>query len=153
MGVEVGLDSNGRKNRGGLLMENIVEVYIKTVCDKLGLQYLSQANANKIFKKWGIKIIIDKSSRIIDFVIKKGDELFFIEVNFYGSGGSKLKATATEYAEMFHYWSEQKINFIWITDGMGWSSTLKPLREYYDKSVYLLNLKLLKDGVLEHILA
>ena len=28
-GVETGLDSNGRKNRGGHLMENVVEDYIK----------------------------------------------------------------------------------------------------------------------------
>ena len=27
-GVEVGLDSNGRKNRGGHLMENLVEDYL-----------------------------------------------------------------------------------------------------------------------------
>lgn len=153
MGIEVGLDSNGRKNRGGTLMEDIVEVYINEVCSKLGLEYLAQANAAKIFNNWGIKIAVDKSSRIIDFVIKKGKELFFIEVNFYGGGGSKLKSTATEYVEMFNYWSKQNINFIWITDGMGWQSTLKPLREYYDKSMYLLNLKLLKEGALEHILS
>ena len=28
-GVEVGLDSNGRKNRGGTMMENIVETFVK----------------------------------------------------------------------------------------------------------------------------
>ena len=28
LGIEVGLDSNGRKNRGGHLMENLVEKYI-----------------------------------------------------------------------------------------------------------------------------
>jgi type II restriction enzyme len=151
-GIEVGLDSNGRKNRGGTLMEDIVEVYIKEICSKLGLDYLPQANAKKIYNNWGINVQVDKSSRIIDFVIKRGAELFFIEVNFYGGGGSKLKSTATEYVEMFNYWSNQNITFIWITDGMGWQSTLKPLREYFDKSLYLLNLKLLKEGALEHIL-
>ena len=29
LGVEVGLDSNGRKNRGGHLMEDLVESYIE----------------------------------------------------------------------------------------------------------------------------
>ena len=34
IGVEAGLDSNARKNRGGTSMENIVEVFIKDICDK-----------------------------------------------------------------------------------------------------------------------
>jgi len=151
-GVEVGLDSNGRKNRGGTLMENIVEVYIKDLCARNNLEYLSQANAAKIEAKWGIKIEVDKSSRIIDFVIKKGNQLYFIEVNFYGGGGSKLKSTATEYHGMHGYWHGQKIIFIWITDGNGWVSTLKPLREYFDKTDYLLNLNMLEKGILEKII-
>ncbi len=136
-GVEVGLDSNGRKNRGGTMMEKICEVFIKDACEKLGAEYLKQANAVKIKNKWGIKIEIDKSSRIIDFVINKNSKLYFIEVNFYGGGGSKLKSTVTEYISMHRYWTEQNIDFIWITDGAGWHSTLKPLREYFDKGDYL----------------
>lgn len=31
LGVETGLDSNGRKNRGGHLMENLVEDFIKKI--------------------------------------------------------------------------------------------------------------------------
>ena len=47
-GVEVGLDSNGRKNRGGTLMEGLVEEFVSDTCQKLGLQYMAQANAKKI---------------------------------------------------------------------------------------------------------
>lgn len=152
-GVEVGLDSNGRKNRGGQMMEQISEVFIKDACNKLGLEYLAQANATKIENKWGIKIKVDKSSRIIDFVINNKGRLYFLEVNFYGGGGSKLKSTATEYVEMHRYWTEQGIEFIWITDGAGWHSTLKPLREYFDKTDYLLNIKFLTKDLLTKILS
>ena len=151
-GVEVGLDSNGRKNRGGKLMEQLVEEFIQETTQKLGLDYMPQATAKKIKLNWQIDIKVDKSSRIIDFAINNKGKLFFIEVNFYGGGGSKLKSTATEYVQMNEYWNNQGIDFIWITDGAGWKSTLKPLREYFDKADYLLNLEMLKKGILQQIL-
>jgi type II restriction enzyme len=152
-GVEVGLDSNGRKNRGGTMMENIVETFVKSTCEELGFEYMTQANAKKIKTKWNIDIQVDKSSRNIDFAINKNGKLFFIECNFYGGGGSKLKSTATEYVKMNEYWNAQNITFIWVTDGAGWKSTLKPLREYFDKADYLMNLEMLKTGSLDLILS
>ena len=151
-GVEVGLDSNGRKNRGGTMMENIVETFVKSACDELGLQYMSQANANKIKTQWGINIQVDKSSRNLDFAINKNGKLYFIECNFYGGGGSKLKSTATEYVNMNAYWNAQNITFIWITDGAGWKTALLPLREYFDKADYLLNLDMLKNKILPKLI-
>ena len=151
-GVEVGLDSNGRKNRGGHQMEHLIEIYVNDVCNKLGLEYLKEANAKAIKEKWDIDIAVDKSSRRMDYVINKNGKLYFLEVNFYGGGGSKLKSTATEYVKMAEYWNNQGIEFIWITDGAGWLKTLKPLREYFDKAEYLLNLELLKNGILKKII-
>lgn len=151
-GVEVGLDSNGRKNRGGTMMENIVETFVKSACDELGYEYMTQANAKKIKTHWNIDIQVDKSSRNLDFAINKNGKLYFIECNFYGGGGSKLKSTATEYVKMNEYWNAQNITFIWVTDGAGWKSTLKPLREYFDKADYLLNLEMLKKRFLNKIL-
>jgi len=152
-GVEVGLDSNGRKNRGGTLMESLVDEFISDACQSLGLHYMPQATAKRIKEHWNIDIVVDKSSRQLDFAINKNGKLFFIECNFYGGGGSKLKSTATEYIEMNRYWNKQGIEFIWITDGAGWKSTLKPLREYFDKADYLLNLELLKELILFKILS
>jgi len=151
-GVEVGLDSNGRKNRGGTLMESLVEEFVRDTCNELHIKYIPQATAKKIKEKWDIEIKVDKSSRIIDFVINKNGKLYFIEVNFYGGGGSKLKSTATEYIKMNEYWNNQGIEFIWITDGAGWKSTLKPLREYFDKADYLLNLEMIRNGILKKML-
>lgn len=152
-GVEVGLDSNGRKNRGGTLMENLVEEFIRDTCNELQIEHMQQATAKKIKEQWKIEVEVDKSSRIIDFAINKNGKLYFVEVNFYGGGGSKLKSTATEYIRMNEYWNKQGIEFIWITDGAGWKSTLKPLREYFDKADYLLNLEMLRNGILKKILS
>jgi len=150
-GVEVGLDSNGRKNRGGTLMESLVEEFVADTCENLNLQYLAQATSKKIKEQWNIDVAVDKSSRQLDFAINNNGKLFFIECNFYGGGGSKLKSTATEYIEMNRYWNKQGIEFIWITDGAGWKSTLKPLREYFDKADYLINLELLRENILNSI--
>lgn len=152
-GVEVGLDSNGRKNRGGTLMEILVEEFVSDACQNLGIQYISQATSKKIKAQWNIDVLVDKSSRQLDFAINNNGKLFFIECNFYGGGGSKLKSTATEYIEMNRYWNNQGIEFIWITDGAGWKSTLKPLREYFDKADFLLNLEMLKENTLQTILS
>lgn len=151
-GVEVGLDSNGRKNRGGSLMELLVEDFVAETCNELNIGFMPQATAKKIKQEWGLDVTVDKSSRIIDFAINKNGQLYFIECNFYGGGGSKLKSTATEYLEMSSYWNKQQIEFIWVTDGAGWKSTLKPLREYFDKAEYLINLEMLKKGILKNII-
>lgn len=152
IGVEVGLDSNGRKNRSGTMMEGIVEVFVEDFCNKHNAEYLSEATAKKIKEKWNVDIKVDKSSRRIDFVIFKNEKLYFIEVNFYGGGGSKLKSTAGEYIEMFGRYHEQGIGFIWVTDGAGWKKTQRPLREYFDRADYLINLKMLSEGILNSII-
>lgn len=152
IGVEVGLDSNGRKNRGGILMERLTESFIAKFCQENNLSYLSQANAQKIKNTWNIDIRVDKSSRILDFVIKKDKQLYFIECNFYGGGGSKLKSTATEYIQMSRFWQNQNITFIWVTDGKGWQSTRRPLQDYFEKDNLLLNIEMLENDYLEKII-
>lgn len=152
IGVEVGLDSNGRKNRGGTLMEDLTESFVAQFCHEHNLQYLAQANAQKIKQAWNIDVQVDKSSRILDFVIRKDNQLYFIECNFYGGGGSKLKSTATEYIEMSRFWKNQNITFIWVTDGEGWKSTRRPLQDYFEKGNLLLNIQMLQENYLEKII-
>ncbi len=151
IGVEAGLDSNGRKNRGGHAMENIVEVFIKDVCEKNDFRYLKEANADKIKSEFGYDVPVDKSSRRYDFVIDSGKELFIIETNFYGGGGSKLKSTAGEYRNLSDTLNG-KYKFFWITDGNGWKTTAKPLRETFDHNDYLFSLTMLEKGILEFLL-
>lgn len=151
IGVEAGLDSNGRKNRGGHAMEDIVEYFIKDACKQSGCKYLKEANAEKIKKEWGYDVPVDKSSRRYDFVVDNGKELFIFETNFYGGGGSKLKATAGEYKSLFDV-LKRKYKFIWITDGLGWKKVHKPLKETFEYNDYLLNLDMLEKGILNYLL-
>lgn len=153
-GVEVGLDSNGRKNRGGKLMENIVEEYIKSYCEKNNFEYIAQAQPKQIKREWGYEVKVDKSNRSFDFAIYNPQEekIKLFEVNFYNGGGSKLKAVCGEFRGLFLELYEQGIDFIWITDGLGWKSTLYPLEETFNHNDgNILNLSMLEEGVLDNL--
>lgn len=150
LGVEVGLDSNGRKNRGGKLMEKIVEIFIADFCVKNNLEYLSRSNAKKIKAKWGFEVSVNKSSRSFDFAIynPKNKKIKLFEVNFYNGGGSKLKAVCGEFRDLYSELKRQNIDFVWITDGQGWRTTQRPLEETYNHNEYVFNLSMLESGVL-----
>lgn len=153
IGIETGLDSNGRKNRSGSSMESIVSFYVEKQCINKSWEWLAQATQKKIFEKWGKKITVEKSDRQIDFAICANNKLFLIEANYYGGSGSKLKSTAGEYKSDFKRWKADGHDFIWITDGDGWKSTHKPLRETFDETDVILNLDMLEKGLLEDIIS
>ncbi len=154
LGVEVGLDSNGRKNRGGTLMEDIVEVFIKKFSSEHEeIEYLSQATPNRIQIEWGYEVKFDKSARSFDFAIynKTSKKIFLIETNFYNGGGSKLKSVCGEFANLFNELQKQNIELIWITDGEGWRTTKRPLEETFKNNNHVLNLEMLENDILANI--
>ena len=55
-GIEVGMDTNARKNRIGQLMESIVENIIQKFSEKNDLEFIYQATQKKL-KKNGILIL------------------------------------------------------------------------------------------------
>lgn len=150
LGVEVGLDSNGRKNRGGHSMEFIVESFVKDLCFRKSYEYLKEANAEKIYEAFNIRVPVDKSSRRYDYVVKTPADLLIFEVNFYGGGGSKLKSTAGEYRNLYDV-LKNRFKFIWITDGVGWLGTSRPLRETFDHNDYVFSLSMIEHGILDFV--
>lgn len=152
IGVEVGLDSNGRKNRSGTSMENLVEFFVKDICARNGYEYIAQATADKIKAKWSKHITVNKSLKRIDFAINTPNKLFLIETNFYGKSGSKLDKTATAYIQDGERWTNDGHQFIWVTDGYGWKKTQRPLRDTFDVTDYIINLDMIQKGVLEELL-
>ena len=151
-GVEVGLDSNGRKNRGGHQMENLVESFLK----KSAVEYYKEMYLNEVEKKFKIDLSAisanDTTTKRFDFVVKSSEKIFGIETNFYTSGGSKLNETARSY-KMIAEESKQIKNFefIWITDGEGWRSAKRNLKETFLVLENLYNIKDLEDGIFEKI--
>lgn len=141
-GVEAGLDSNGRKNRGGHQMEDLVEKYLK----KGGYTYYKEMYLQEVEEKWGLNLSAlsgdGTSTKRFDFVVDHGGTIYLIETNFYTSGGSKLNETARSYKLLAQ---EAKkipgIEFVWITDGAGWKSARRNLEETFNELEYLYNIE------------
>lgn len=155
-GVETGLDSNGRKNRGGHLMEDLVESFIQKAGYKKNETYFKEMYIHAITDKWGIDLSAisnsGKSEKRFDFVIKTSNRIYGIETNFYASGGSKLNETARSYKQI-----AQEVNtidgftFIWFTDGSGWKSARHNLEETFDVMETIFNIKDLENGILSQL--
>lgn len=154
--VESWLDSNARKNRTGDLMEDIVEIFVKDLCEKNPwFEYKEQATANYIKKEWWINVESDKSSRRFDFAIfdRNKNKIFLLEVNYYGGWWSKLKAVAWEFAWLYDFMQSQNIPFYWITDWLGWKTANKPLEDAYKKMNWnIYNIEMLKNGILDELI-
>ncbi len=92
LGVEVGLDSNGRKNRGGHLMENLVEDFIVSAGYEKDVNYFKEMYLTDIEEKWNVDLSAmsgdNTSTKRFDFVIKTDNQIYVIETNFYASNGS-----------------------------------------------------------------
>lgn len=155
-GVETGLDSNGRKNRGGHLMENLVESFIQKAGFVKGVNYFKEMYIHQITDKWNIDLSAisnqGKMEKRFDFVVKTPNMIFGIETNFYGSGGSKLNETARSYKTLA--WETEEIDgftFVWFTDGKGWTSARNNLEETFDIMQHIYNIKDLEDGVISEV--
>lgn len=156
LGIEVGLDSNGRKNRGGHLMEDLVESYIVEAGFKKNETYFKEMYLKDIENKWNVDLSAmsgnNVSTKRFDFVIKTNNQIYVIETNFYSGGGSKLNETARSYKMLAE--EAKKVNgvtFIWFTDGIGWKSARKNLEETFNVLDTMYNINDLENGVLKEI--
>ena len=156
-GVEVGLGSNGRKNRGGHLMEDVLQGYIEKAGFVKNQTYFKEMYLNDIEKKWNIDLSklsnLGKVAKRFDYVVKTKNCIYAFETNFYSGGGSKLNETARSYKML----AEESKNikgfaFVWVTDGQGWTSAKNNLEETFDVLDSLFNLKELEQGKLKEIL-
>lgn len=155
-GVETGLDSNGRKNRGGHLMEDLVESFIQKAGFVKDENYFKEIYIHQITDKWNIDLSAisnqGKMEKRFDFVVKTSNMIYGIETNFYGSGGSKLNETARSYKTLA--WETEEIDgftFVWFTDGKGWTSARNNLEETFDVMQHIYNIKDLEEGIISEV--
>ena len=156
-GVETGLDSNGRKNRGGDLMENLVEKFIQDAGFKKNETYFKEMYLQQIEEKWKLDMSFisnkNQTTKRFDFVIKTDNCIYGIETNFYKSGGSNLNETARSY-KMISEESKQieGFEFVWFTDGIGWISARNNLKETFDNMENIYNINDLNNGIIKEII-
>lgn len=155
-GVETGLDSNGRKNRGGHLMEDLVESYIRKAGFINGKNYFKEMYVSDISRNWNVDLSAisnqGKMEKRFDFVIKTDEKIYAIETNFYGSSGSKLNETARSYKTIAN---EAKtilnFEFVWFTDGIGWVSARNNLEETFDVLEHIYCIRDMENGIMKDV--
>lgn len=155
-GVEVGLDSNARKNRTGHAMEDLVESYIKEAGFIKNQTYYKEMYKSEIEEKWGLDLSAisnqGTTEKRFDYVIKTPNQVYAIECNFYGSGGSKLNETARSYKTIaLEAKTIDGFTFIWFTDGKGWTTAKNNLLETFDVLPHIYNIKDMKDGIIKKV--
>lgn len=155
-GVEVGLDSNGRKNRGGHLMEDLVESYLIKAGLVKGIDYFKEMYLSDVEKQWNLNLSNisnqGKAKKRFDFVVKKGETAYAVETNFYSSGGSKLNETARSYKTIALEAKEiDGFAFVWFTDGQGWKSARNNLEETFDVLDNMYCITDLENGIVKEL--
>lgn len=156
LGVETGLDSNGRKNRGGHQMENLVESYIQKAGFVNDVNYFKEMYLSDVEKKWNIDLSSlsndGKASKRFDFVVKTENMIYAIETNFYTGGGSKLNETARSYKMLAQEADTvEGFTFVWFTDGIAWRSAKGNLRETFEALETIYSIDDIEQGIMKKL--
>lgn len=156
LGVETGLNSNGRKNRGGHLMEDLVESFIVKAGFVKGKTYFKEMYLSDLEKLSGLDLSSLSNSgsteKRFDYVLIKNNHVYSCECNFYASGGSKLNETARSYKTLALESKDIKgFTFVWFTDGIGWTSAKNNLKETFDVLDTVYNISDLENDILKRL--
>lgn len=128
IGIEVGMDTNARKNRSGTIFENMVLKELKN-------KGIDVRKADKRFE-------LGRSKKP-DLVVYKGKDIFaIIEVNFFYGLGSKPLETIQSYIRLQKEATAKGIRFILITDGPAWKTSEEERTKAFDQIDYPFNFKL-----------
>lgn len=157
LGVEVGMDTNGRKNRTGDAMEDLVESYLIKAGLEKGKTYFKELYKSEVEKMFGLDLSEisndDKTEKRFDFVfVSPLGEVYACECNFYSGGGSKLNETARSYKTLaIESKGIDRFHFVWFTDGVGWNSARHNLEETFDVLDTLYNIQDLENGIITEL--
>lgn len=155
-GVEVGMDTNGRKNRTGDAMEDLVESYFVKYGLVKGVSYFKEMSKSEIELRFNLNLDCisnqGKTEKRFDFVLYVHNHVYACECNFYGSSGSKLNETARSYKNIAMEAKDVRgFTFVWFTDGIGWNTAKHNLEETFDVLDTMYNLSDLEQGALEKL--
>jgi len=153
LGVEVGLDTNARKNRSGLFLEKMTrEVIGDLIARNPHIRWVEQKNFKYVESEFNIAIPPSLRDRKFDHVVIDNGKATNIELNFYGGTGSKPGEIVSSYINRGEVLSSAGWKFVWLTDGEGWKSMQNSLRVGIEYIGYVINVHLLRKGVLEKII-
>lgn len=139
-GIEVGLDTNARKNRGGNIMANAVA----KIFSDANVKFRTEVNSTDFSEITALGADLKR----FDFIIETPHKTYLIETNYYNRGGSKLNEVARAYSELAPKINQyESYEFVWITDGQGWHSAKSKLEEAFRIIPKVYNLTSISDFI------
>lgn len=153
LGVEVGTDTNARKNRSGTAMEDLISPVVDQLArEQKGLRVRKQKRFSELAQLDGIPAPRGLEDRRFDIVVLTDTRRFNIEINFYAGGGSKPQEIVDSYINRHRELTQAGWELIWATDGYGWKSGASQMRKAFRDMSYVLNIDFVRRGVLSAIL-
>lgn len=140
-GVEVGMDTNARKNRSGILMEKTV----RNLLERAGVSFGCQVKSSTLPE---VHKALNGDGRKFDFVVETCEKIYLVEVNFYSASGTKPDAIVRSYPELSAKINQlERYEFVWITDGTGWLKSKEILSAYFRNIGSIYNLTTIQDFI------
>lgn len=145
-GVEVGSDTNARKNRGGTEWETLIEPLIKQIAKKNGYGIEVRQKFEKVMKNLGYDVP-QSLSRNMDFIVYKGNKFVDIEASYFSGAGTKLEVPGAYLNRTFK--EGFSLTLFLFTDGSGWKTAKHRMEDYFDTIPCVTNYQMAKEGVLK----
>jgi len=153
LGVEVGLDTNARKNRSGTFLEKMVTEALKELStNNPGLVFLEQETFGFVEARHNIKIPLALKDRRFDYAVINKGQATTIEVNFYSGTGSKPSEIVSSYSDRNRELKSAGWNFVWLMVEQGLKKMQRSFHVGIDNIDYVINASLLRKGLLEKII-
>jgi len=153
MGVEVGSDTNARKNRSGKIMEIFVENMIEKARESVGISEIFKQRKLSVLKGLGFGVTRAIRDKKADFIlIKNPANAINLETDFYNVGGSKPQEIVDAYLKRQEELKKASVSFIWVTDGPGWKNSRNQIERALEEIDFILNAHFVRRGLLNKIL-
>ena len=146
-GLEVGSDTNARKNRGGTEWEDLIEPLIKSVAKNNGYKVEVRKKFENVMQNLGY-VVPKELERNIDFLVYKGNKFVDIEANYFSGSGTKLEVPGAYVNRNFN--QKFSLSFILFTDGLGWTTAKPRIQEFFEKFPCVVNYQMARNGILEN---
>ncbi len=156
VGVEVGMDTNARKNRSGQAMESILRPLVREIEQgNDNIAVYEQKTLSQLSDLVAEDIPSEIANRKLDFIIAIQEansvKLINVETNYFGVSGSKEEVVPA-YIQRQTYLQQIGADFVLVTDGQGWAQMANELGRAVSSLDWVLNLDFVRRGLLERII-
>jgi len=149
-GIQIGLESHSRKNRQGDMHEDLLEEELEKIVDALQ----DRGYNFELDEQYKVDYIESDGTKKVDFaLVENGVPKIVFEANCYSAQGSKPSEIKRSYETVARKMDNDGIEYVWVTDGWAWKSSLKKiLGEAFHSHSNLYNLASVREELKGDIL-